>query len=821
MGFTLHKLYPSTYETIAPLNCCDVTCACIWSFYDYGEGGLAEAGAEVTILERCVCPLITYLGGPEGSCCTSLGNCGQPCSTCMGFPAFCFVYSLQIDLSICTLQTDQCKPKTIGGPPIPPGGWIPPGGGGGGGGWSGGDNPCANEYGECCPARECWYTGYRWLNNGGEQGEEFPIRPNLNNCVVTGAKPHTYKIENLSVIPNGYFVCSSRPSDTPSEYDTFEVENDGTVTLGQCGDPAFTRNKAYQRFYKSPDYPLGSIIGATASYSPFCIKIHNTATQNVGIENRTMVLSGKNIYRYAGYFSGDPILASADPFWDNPGGSGIKQIEESISDGGTPRTFPLPDSVLQLPLWGQTANNNLGIIPPESPDPCPSPIYIGCPVPGGSPEETCPVCVGCVCVRSNPKYPNTGTGHYGTDYDANTSGYTAGYFSFAEFNPESYLDHRKVIGFGSSPTVFREVATIAGNGNVLGFGALGGDFFPSGVSGATSHGPRLGVPTCSVWTLVKALYSRVLWAYMNNDYIIQFGLPNSSSPTETNFRTANAPNGFKSFSDAVDAMLGADPSGTNNGTSNVQYHFAKVQEALKKDSTQFIETALLLDDDGYFEFTFPNVFLWDHDKFVSASATDKWKHLYVVGNGNVMYDSRSIAVTGPYDGTIPDVVTSLHDDVRTQNYMSSVFYLHDTTHTKGCVTSSSNQARLVVFPGSGGPTTVFDGSNGIYRKNASASFSLAEMNLCADAVIADPVSPSHYDDGAILASMCSICNALPNPLCVKDVADPVSGVGHDIVNGAPCSPVTIIDDGVYAYTFCNYIGGNIVERNGVTASYQI
>lgn len=54
------------------------------------------------------------------------------------------------------------------------------------------------------------------------------------------------------------------------------------------------------------------------------------------------------MYTIAGVLSGDPMYGRADSFWDDAGGSGLSQMEGSLG-----RRFPLHDSYLTLPLWGQ------------------------------------------------------------------------------------------------------------------------------------------------------------------------------------------------------------------------------------------------------------------------------------------------------------------------------------------------------------------------------------------------------------------------------------------------------------------------------------
>lgn len=671
------------------------------------------------------------------------------------------------------------------------------------------------DYPECCPnLGGCIEIKYRYSVD-----YDFPItRANLDQCTVQGAAPYTYKIENLSNL-TGNFVCTTnRTSTNPLNYQNFSLENTTPAVTGIAGDPSFTTKRERQRFYKSPNNLNGTVWGTTAGYTPYCVKIHSTETQEVGIENRTMILSGRNIYNYTGPLSGDPYISHADPFWDNPGGSGIKQMEMSIPG----RSFPSPDWVLQLPLWGQESNDNFGIVLSN----CVSP-YVNCFIDGATRQR----CVGCHCLRSGP-VQQPAQGHY----LPNDQGYTAGYFSFSEFNPESYIDHVYIDAFNN------ETIRFAGGDNALGFGNVGSvntegtvDFNCDnegdncvGCSGATSHGPRLGVPTCSVWSLMKALYARVLHSYLN-DFQIKYKRINSYSlgvQTEADFRGFAGPTGYKTFSDAIDTMLSDDPGGTINGTSKVQYHMAKVADALEKDSAKVLSTFSVFPGDGSkLRFTFPNVFLWNNNTggYLDATSADRWKHLYVVGNGNVVWDSRSLNAavlggTGPY-GRIFYTPGQIHEDVVQQNYITSVAYLNEINHQKGhIVEGGGNHARVIVFPGSGGTTQAF--SSDLLRRNAAASVSLVELPLCGGIT-----APNDNNSGVVEVSLCSICNALPGPVCRMSQLYGENSFTADgantVVNNEQCAPVNSIDGSSIPFVTCGYLGGNIIEFNGITASYQI
>ena len=52
---------------------------------------------------------------------------------------------------------------------------------------------------------------------------------------------------------------------------------------------------------------------------------------------------------------------------------------------------------------------------------------------------------------------------------------------------------------------------------------------------------------------------------------------------------------------------------------------------------------------GYGAFTVPGVILWDRDSYLAASNnTDKWKHLYIPGSANIIFDSGCTHTNGDW-----------------------------------------------------------------------------------------------------------------------------------------------------------------------------
>jgi hypothetical protein len=157
------------------------------------------------------------------------------------------------------------------------------------------------------------------------------------------------------------------------------------------------------------------------------------------------------------------------------------------------------------------------------------------------------------------------------------------------------------------------------------------------------------VPTCSVWSLVQSIWWSA-WQLVGD---------------EANFRSD-----YPTLASAFNNLLNADPSQTVNDKSNVRYH-------LENFSTQ-------LSNDLGTTFIIPNVFLWDKDAYVAAGSNpNKWKHIYVVGNGNVLFDTQCQEGLGTPGGS--------------PNRFGFVVYLDEVSHDP--TYGSTGNARALAFFG--------------------------------------------------------------------------------------------------------------------------
>ncbi len=329
-------------------------------------------------------------------------------------------------------------------------------------------------------------------------------------------------------------------------------------------------------YYRTPDSP--NSMPDTIKCLFLCLKY-----KSFTVPDRLMVISARNRYKYAGMLSGDPgcteNISTVIPLWnrqfDAAGTTGIKQAEMSLG-----RDWPLPDSILNLPLFGADTSSNPTTTKQDA-SPCPPP-YPAFPC-GGS---------GCFTVRANRQF-----GHYTTSNLVHEGQNGIGRYSFQCFNPTAiYADND---GYNTDQTP---------------------------------------IPTCSVWGLVEAIKQKVL-DFVGDWDTVSLNYPNLYSAF-LNFEQKN-------------------PSGYTDHVSNVRYCLNALSSELSSSVTA--------------RFAIPNVFLWDPIAFDAASTTiDKWKHIYIIGNANVVFDTYCFGTTSDkvYSFVIPldEVSHKSYDDAGSGYY---------------------------------------------------------------------------------------------------------------------------------------------------------
>ena len=619
----------------------------------------------------------------------------------------------------------------------------------------------------------------------------------INNCVVTGTDygPTTYKID--LGISGAYQVARAG---TTGSYGIRNVSSpEYSLHYGDPdlipGDGEGLRNV---RYWKNPMGMVGSAgangRGVTTGFQPMCLKTRSTSTQqDNSTANRIMCISGRNVYNYTGVLSGDPMYGRADSFWDDAGGSGLSQMEGSLG-----RRFPLADSYLTLPLWGQqTAGGEYTVS--SYYDNCTNP-YTGC--------------WGCNCDAPTVLGGNvSGSGHFSPDDGTllgTTVGATGGYFSFGSFNPQSYLDNYNFTQNRIIPRLIGEMD----QANPLMFPYFGLSVL--GVTGATSHGPRLGVPTCSVWSLMHAVYRRIYnsLVYISENSGNAPSIYGFATPTEAQFRATykGSANGLTGMATRFDDWRVSDPSSYTDGQSNAHHYLNKFALAVAQDTknASAAETGLSEWGDGQgngIQFIPPNVFLWDEAAYRAASGAEKWKHLFVIGNANVVYDGGCKSIKTGMTATSLGVSTS----VTAQNHKSHIFYLDDITNTidgrtltgfdgyaggvamggeeARHVTPTSNHARIFVFKGCNDATGGNEQTPIASVPNRRLSTAQIQLDMLPYYGQIFPGSPCTNDD----YSICDICNTWPEypcfgasepRSCTGQVCDP----GENNMIGTGCFP---------------------------------
>ena len=175
-------------------------------------------------------------------------------------------------------------------------------------------------------------------------------------------------------------------------------------------DPNQSTDEFPLRYYNTPLQAAGL---TSFGYTRLCNRIIT-----YGVPDRTMIFSGRNKYRYSGFLTpdGSAFSCGIPPIIDNPGASGLSQMEGSLS-----RQFPSSDDVLGSPLWGARIATGAGPNEGDDPNCFPSACF-------GS---------GCYGVVDNDA-----TGHY---LPSTTVG--QGYFSFSCFNPHAiWKGYNDIVG---------------------------------------------------------------------------------------------------------------------------------------------------------------------------------------------------------------------------------------------------------------------------------------------------------------------------------------------------------------------------------------
>lgn len=358
---------------------------------------------------------------------------------------------------------------------------------------------------------------------------------------------------------------------------------------------------------------------------------------------RTQIISGRNRDRYGGplcahylkgYAMGGCDFNGDEYYFDSTlfGLTHIGDIQKSISRGsgaGQSRfggTFPMEDAILTLPLFGALGATNPS---PENPL-CTGPCC----------DSLLPEGQSCFSCRNSHASGNGGYGHYLPD----DQGSTAGYFSFACFNPQSTLYSK----------------TLPQN-------------FDTG-----SRRGRIEVPTCSLWALIKGI---------RNYIVANEGQKASQASASCNTFDSDINRG-----DGESWWINTDPGGTNSaGTSNVRLVMNEMAKRIggitgfDMDYGQCPPSDFV--NENPYHFRPPNVFLWDKDAFLGATASERWKHIYTIGYANILFDTGCTTIVDSPDGS----------GLTTANAM---IYLDNTAHAEGV--GLTHSSRMLAWQGCNG-----------------------------------------------------------------------------------------------------------------------
>jgi hypothetical protein len=335
-------------------------------------------------------------------------------------------------------------------------------------------------------------------------------------------------------------------------------------------------------------------------------------------------------------------------------------------------TFPMEDLVMDLPLFGALRRENplcptcldrrccdrpesydeegrlLGVCryPGEEDLTCFScrPGYRGYPALPGEGEDD---------LASRGESGDWGFGHFGPI----DLGPTSGYFSFACFNANGWLQF--------NPTDI--------------------DALPGGL---TSIHNRLDFPAMSVYSMIKGVRNYIVNAERMkrasiDKYQSEIGgfVPTyedciSQYPCLFDINCT----GNDSQNNQGDSWWNTiDPGATSDrGIVNL----SKVMAELRKRVNNFKSLPVLRTYDDPFanwgcftgsyepyKIVTPNVFMWDRTRFLDphCSVADKWKHIYIVGNPNIIYDTGCDSSYGNTETSILYVDETMHQEGVNQN----------------------------------------------------------------------------------------------------------------------------------------------------------
>jgi hypothetical protein len=254
----------------------------------------------------------------------------------------------------------------------------------------------------------------------------------------------------------------------------------------------------------------------TINYGWLCLSY-----ENYGVSDRTFIVCGNNRYSKVIAYTGGNACNDA-------------VVQDMVAATFSTLTFPVPDLVMQLPLFG--ADSSISALN----------TLLSCPAQWGGSQ--------------------TGVGHFATPSPPN-----GGYYGFAPFHA---------------------VCDIEGQ----------------------------SIPTCSIYHLAMIVLQRVLSLSGDISFVNR------------------AP---------IDSLLNTvDPLGVTSGKPNV-VHFLQKLEFLANTPAGQDSPLLTVPDNINLALVTPRIFYWDPVNFSAAPPNaEKWKHIYHIGERNVILDTGCTATTG-------------------------------------------------------------------------------------------------------------------------------------------------------------------------------